>query len=70
MSAAVNRSCTSQCPFQAMISTEVCAAVLRARYSSGSMITRGTPSASMIFFAFAEVQQMSDSALTAAEVLT
>jgi hypothetical protein len=42
MSAAVNRSCTSQCPFQAMISTEVSAAVLRARYSSGSMMTPGT----------------------------
>jgi hypothetical protein len=30
--------------FQAMISTSVVAAVLRARYSSGSMMTRLTPS--------------------------
>ena len=43
---------------------------LRARYPCASMMTRGTPSASMIFFAFAEVQQMSDAALTAAEALT
>jgi hypothetical protein len=34
------------------------------------MMTRGTPSASMIFLALPEVQQMSDSAFTAAEVLT
>jgi len=53
-----------------MISTLVCAAVFLARYSSGSMITRGTPSPSMIFLALLEVQQTSDSAFTAAEVLT
>ena len=69
-SSAVKRSCTSQWPFQAMISTLVWAAMLRARYSSGSMITRGAPSASTIFLALPEVQQMSDSAFTAAEVLT
>ncbi len=53
-----------------MISTLVWAAVLRARYSSGSMITLGAPSASMIFLALPEVQHTSDSAFTAAEVLT
>ena len=39
MSSGVKRSCTSQWPFQAMISTAVCAAILRARYSSGIMMT-------------------------------
>src|SRR5216683_1569080 len=68
MSSGVNRSWTSQWPLQAMISTLVCAAVLRARYSSGSIMTRGTPSASMIFLALPEVQQTSDSAFTAADV--
>ena len=37
---------------------------------SGSMITRGTPSDSMTARALPEVQQMSDSAFTSAEVLT
>jgi len=34
------------------------------------MITRLAPSDSTIFFAFAEVQHMSDAAFTSAEVLT
>src|SRR6185437_3379251 len=70
MSAAVNRSCTSQRPRQAMISTRVSAATLRARYSSGIMITRGTPSDSTTVFALDDVQQMSEAAFTAADVLT
>ncbi len=53
-----------------MISSLVCAAMLRARYSSGIMMTLGTPSPSTIFLALPEVQQMSLSAFTAAEVLT
>ena len=43
ISAAVKRSCTSQWPRQAMISTLVSAATFCARYSSGSMMTRGAP---------------------------
>src|SRR5271166_6385676 len=70
MSAAVNCSCTSQRPRQAMISTLVCAATFLARYSSGVMTTRGTPSDSTTLTAFAEVQQMSEAAFTAADVLT
>src|SRR5580765_2912372 len=70
MSAAVKLSCTSQWPLHAMISTSVSAATLLAIYSSGSMITRGTPSDSTTALALPEVQQMSDSALTAADVLT
>ena len=66
----VNSSCTSQWPFQAMIFTLVCAAMFCARYSSGSMMTRSTPSDSTTLSALPEVQQMSDSAFTAAEVLT
>ena len=57
ISSGVNRSWTSQWPFQAMISTRVSLAVLRARYSSGSMMTRGLPKASTIFFALLDVQQ-------------
>ncbi len=53
-----------------MISTFVSAATFCARYSSGSMMTRALPNASTTFFALPEVQQMSLSALTAAEVLT
>jgi hypothetical protein len=34
------------------------------------MITRSAPSDSTIFFALPDVQQMSDSAFTAADVLT
>ena len=53
-----------------MIFTFVCAAMFCARYSSGSMITRSTPSDSTTLSALPEVQQMSDSAFTADEVLT
>ena len=52
-----------------MIFTAVCAAMFCARYSSGSMITRATPSDSTTFSALLEVQQISDSAFTADEVL-
>ena len=45
-------------------------AVLRARYWSGIMSTRLTPSDSDDCVALDEVQQISDSAFTAAEVLT
>ena len=68
--AAVKRSCTSQWPAQVMIFTPVCAAMFCARYSSGSMITASVPSDSMTLRALPEVQQMSDSAFTAADVLT
>ena len=70
MSSAVKRSCTSQRPFQAMISTLVCVCTYLARYSSGISSTRGAPRLSTTFTAFDEVQQMSHSAFTAAEVLT
>ena len=53
-----------------MILTSVSAAMFCARYSSGSMITRSTPSDSTTALALPEVQQMSDSAFTAADVLT
>jgi hypothetical protein len=67
---ALNRSCTSQWPAQVMISTPVSRATFCARYSSGSMITLGTPRLSTIFLALPEVQQMSLSAFTAADVFT
>ena len=41
-----------------------------ARYSSGNMMTRLTPESLDDRLALPEVQQMSDSAFTAAEVLT
>ena len=41
-----------------------------ARNWSGIMMTSSTPRLSMIFTALPEVQQMSDSAFTAADVLT
>ena len=69
-SAALKRSWTSQWPAQVMISTLVSAATFWARYSSGSMMTFGTPRLSTILRALPEVQQMSLSAFTAAEVLT
>ena len=53
-----------------MISTLVSLAMFCARYSSGSMMTFGTPRLSTIFLALPEVQQMSLSAFTAADVLT
>ena len=64
------RSCTSQWPFQAMISTLVFEATYFARYSSGKKMTRGTPSASTICTALPLVTQTSDSALTSADVFT
>src|SRR5260370_15521407 len=66
----LNRSCTSQWPLQVMILTPVSAATFSARYSSGNMITSGTPSDSTTRLALPEVQQISDSAFTAAEVFT
>src|SRR6266700_1613476 len=74
MSATEKRLCTSQWPFQAMILTAVCLATFCARYSSGIMITVSTPhSAAMnstTSTALDDVQQMSDSAFTSADVLT
>ena len=70
MSCAVKRSCTSQWPFQAMISTLVLVCTYWARYSSGMSRTRGAPRLSTIFTALDEVQQISHSAFTAADVLT
>src|SRR6476646_1298801 len=69
-SSPVKRSCTSQWPFQVMISTLVWVATHFARYSSGIMMTRGTPNDSTTRAALDEVQQMSDSAFTSADVLT
>ena len=43
MSCVVKRLCTSQWPAQAMMPTVVCAATLRARYSSGIRMTLSTP---------------------------
>ena len=70
ISSPVKRSCTSQWPFQAMISTLVLVCTYLARYSSGRKITRGAPRLSTTFTAFDDVQQMSHSAFTAALVLT
>ena len=53
-----------------MIRTWVSLATFCARYSSGSMITSGTPSDSTTARALPDVQQTSDSAFTAAEVFT
>ena len=50
--------------------TPVCAAMFCARYSSGSMMTLSAPRLSTTLRALPEVQQMSDSAFTAAEVFT
>ena len=69
-SSPVKRSCTSQWPFQAMIFTLVCEATYFARYSSGRKITRSAPRLSTTCTAFDDVQQMSLSAFTSAEVLT
>src|SRR5690554_549026 len=65
-----NSSCTMQTPSQPMISTSVCEATYLPRCPSGTKITFGTPSASTTFTALDEVQQISHSALTAAEVFT
>ncbi len=70
MSLGVNRSCTSQAPGWTITSTPVCRAMLAARNRSGIMITFGTPRLSITLTALPEVQQMSDSAFTAAEVFT
>ena len=53
-----------------MILTWVWAATLRARYSSGSMITVSDAERFDDPVALPEVQQMSDSAFTAADELT
>ena len=57
-------------PFQAIISTSVCEATYFAKYSSGKKITFLTPRDSTILTAFADVQQISVSAFTSAEVFT
>src|SRR4051794_34991206 len=69
-SSAVKSSWTSQWPCHAMISTLVSLATFWARYSSGIISTRGTRKDSTTFLALPEVQQISEAALTAAEVLT
>ena len=73
-SIAVNFSCTSQVPCHSTSSTSVCFATQLPRYRSGRKITLAAPvsaaMASTTCTALAEVQQASDSAFTAAEVLT
>ena len=64
------RSCTSQAPFHAMILTSVCEATYFARYWSGRKITVGAWRLSTTCTAFEDVQQISTSAFTSAEVLT
>ncbi len=74
ISSAVKRSCTSQAPFQVRMRMSVWLATFFARYSSGIMTTVSVPhwraAASTTWTAFDDVQQISDSALTSAEVLT
>ena len=53
-----------------MIFTLLCAATYFARYWSGRKITVSAPRLSTTATAFDEVQQMSTSAFTSAEVLT
>ena len=69
-SSPVKRSCTSHEPFQAMIFTLVCEATYFARYWSGTKITLSTPRLSTTCNAFDDVQVMSLSAFTSAEVFT
>src|SRR5258707_146490 len=69
-SSPVKRSCTSHAPFQAMIFTVVCEATYFARYWSGTKITVSLLRLSTTSTAFDEVQQMSTSAFTSADVLT
>src|SRR6476620_12578789 len=69
-SSPVKRSCTSHEPFQAMIFTLVCEAMYFARYWSGMKITLSAPRLSTTAKAFDDVQVMSLSAFTSAEVLT
>ena len=67
----MKRSCTSQWPCQRMISIVVWAATQLAEVLVGQEDhARRRRSDSTTSTAFAEVQQMSDSAFTAAEVLT
>ena len=70
MSPGAKRSCTSQAPGWVITLTPVWRATFAARYWSGIMITSGTPRLSMTLTALPEVQQMSLSAFTAAEVFT
>src|SRR5258706_9118646 len=69
-SSPVKRSCTSQAPFHAMISTFVLEATYFARYWSGRKITFGALRLSTTSIALDEVQQISTSAFTSADVLT
>src|SRR5258708_32984439 len=68
-SSPVKRSCTSHEPFQAMIFTLVWEATYFARYWSGTKITLSTPRLSTTCNAFDDVQVISLSAFTSAEVL-
>src|SRR6185503_1776186 len=63
-------SCTSHAPFQAMIFFFDCDATYFARYWSGRKITVSLSRLSTTCTAFAEVQQMSTSAFTSADVFT
>lgn len=63
-------SCTSQWPCQVRIFLLVCLATFIARYSSGMQSTRSDSRLSTTATAFDEVQQMSVSAFTSAEVFT
>jgi hypothetical protein len=69
-SSPVKRSCTSQAPFQAIIFTFVLEATYLARYWSGRKITVGALRLSTTCTALEEVQQISISAFTSADVLT
>src|SRR5258708_25068811 len=69
-SSPVKRSCTSQAPFQAMILTLVWEATYFAKYLSGRKITVGASRLSTTCTALDEVQQISTSALTSADLLT
>ena len=66
----VKRSCTSQWPAQVMISTSVSRGDVLGQVLVRQHDDRGTPRLSTTFTALPEVQQMSLSAFTAAEVLT
>src|SRR5262249_29579233 len=74
MSSAVKRSCTSPWPLQVVMWTGVCLATFFARDSSGTMMTvstlRSAAIASTTSTALDDVQQMSDSAFTSADVFT
>ena len=70
ISVSVNCSCTSHLPFHEIIFTLVLLATYFARYSSGRKMTLSTFNDSIIFTAFADVQHISVSAFTSAEVFT